>query len=152
MRFQILAIGKLREPFYRDGAREYLKRLTRYGQVQVKESPKEASPSVRDLAAAYEAVRRAHLKADIRVALDAGGRSFSSEKFASWLQELGSGGASLASFVIGGPHGLAAKALSDSNLVLSLSPMTLPHQMARLLLLEQLYRGFTILRGEPYSK
>ena len=76
----------------------------------------------------------------------------SSEDLAGWLEKAMLDSVGLVSFIIGGPHGLAASALSDSDQAISFGAMTLPHQMARLLLVEQVYRAFTIIRGEPYHK
>ena len=86
------------------------------------------------------------------VALDSGGRQLSSESFADWLAESDLGGRSSVVFVIGGAAGLAPDVLAQAEERLSLGPMTLPHQMARVVLLEQLYRAFRIMRGEPYHR
>lgn len=152
MKVQVLGIGKTREPFYRDGIREYSRRIEAYCSLEMRESGKERSESESDLEAAYAPLRKEYLRADVRVALDQTGRVMSSEDLARWLDEVMRGGFKRVSFLIGGPNGLPEEALKDSTMVLSLSPMTLPHQMARLMLLEQLYRGFSILRGEPYHR
>lgn len=152
MKLQVLGIGKVREPFYRDGVEEYAGRIKHYLPIEVIEFAKERSGAARDLEVTYSKVRKDHLKGSVRVALDRTGRAMSSEKLAAWLENAMVSGESLASFVIGGPHGLATGALEDSGLTLSLSTLTLPHQMARLLLMEQLYRAMTIIRGEPYHK
>jgi 23S rRNA (pseudouridine1915-N3)-methyltransferase len=76
----------------------------------------------------------------------------SSEQLARFLEQGMTNGVNLVSFLIGGPYGLASSALDESRTILSLSEMTLPHQMARLLLVEQVYRATTIIRGEPYHK
>lgn len=88
---------------------------------------------------------------DVVVACDEGGREFSSVRFAAWLGEHRDGGRD-ASFIIGGAYGLSDAVRRRATLSLSLSPWTLPHEMARLVLAEQLYRAGTILRGEPYHK
>jgi 23S rRNA (pseudouridine1915-N3)-methyltransferase len=152
LKIQILGIGKIREPFYRDGITEYVKRIKAYGSLEMRETAKERSGSESDLQAAYDPVRKEYLRADIRVALDRNGKSMSSEDLAEWLDGAMRSGSRRVSFLVGGPNGLAPGALEDSTMVLSLSLMTLPHQMARLMLLEQLYRGFSILRGEPYHR
>jgi 23S rRNA (pseudouridine1915-N3)-methyltransferase len=152
LKLQVLGIGKVREAFYRDGVNEYAGRIQHYLPVKVIEVAKERSGAARDLEDAYSKVRKDHLKASVRVALDRTGRAMSSEKLAAWLENAMVNGESMASFVIGGPHGLAPGALEDSGVALSLSTLTLPHHMARLLLMEQLYRAMTIIRGEPYHK
>jgi 23S rRNA (pseudouridine1915-N3)-methyltransferase len=86
------------------------------------------------------------------IALDREGKSFSSEQFAQVLRRQMDAGIRQMDFAIGGPVGLDAQVLAQANLRLSLSALTLPHELARVVLLEQLYRAFTILRGEPYHK
>jgi 23S rRNA (pseudouridine1915-N3)-methyltransferase len=152
LKLQVLGIGKIREPYYRDGIDEYTGRIRHYLPIRVVEAAKERSGAQRDMEEAYSKLRKDHLKASARVALDRTGRTMSSEKLAAWLEKAMVSGENLVSFVIGGPHGLASTALEESGLVLSLSALTLPHQMARLLLMEQLYRAMTIIRGEPYHK
>ncbi len=152
MNIQILGIGKVRETYYRKGMEEYLKRLSGYSSVEVREVPKERSGNESDKEKAYSPLRKTHLKGQIRVVLDEGGQQKTSEELASWLGDVIKDGVGRVSFLLGGPHGLCRSAIDDSNMRLSLSAMTLPHQMARLLLVEQLYRAFTILRKEPYHK
>ncbi|UCF30789.1 MAG: 23S rRNA (pseudouridine(1915)-N(3))-methyltransferase RlmH [bacterium] len=152
MKIQVLSIGKVREPFYRDGIAEYSKRVEAYCSFDLRESAKERSDAESDLEAAYEPLRKDFLRAGNRVALDLTGRTITSEGLAQWLDDVMRSGDRRISFLIGGPNGLPANAIKDSTMVLSLSAMTLPHQMARLLLLEQLYRGFSILRGDPYHR
>ena len=89
---------------------------------------------------------------DYTVALDRSGRTCSSEELAAWLGSLSARGVEWLSFVIGGPLGLSEEVRKNSRETLSLSRLTLTHEMSRLLLLEQLYRAFTILRGEKYHK
>jgi 23S rRNA (pseudouridine1915-N3)-methyltransferase len=99
-----------------------------------------------------QAVRR-RIPAGARVvALSAGGRAFDSRGFARWLERRGSEGKGIVAFLIGGADGLPQDALAIADETLSLSAMTFPHRIARLLLAEQLYRATTILRGEPYAK
>jgi len=148
----VLAIGKVREPFYRSGMSEYAKRLSGYCGFEIIETVKERSGQEKDLEKAYLPLRKKHMGAGMSVALHQGGRHMTSEALAGWLEGLMNEGTKNASFVLGGPHGLAESAVRESRLILSLSEMTLPHQMARLLLVEQLYRAFTIIRGEPYHK
>ncbi len=152
MNIQILGIGKVRESYYREGMEEYLKRLSGYSSIEVREVPKERSEKESDKENAYNSLRKTHLKAEVRVALEEGGQQKTSQELASWLGDVIKDGVGRVSFLLGGPHGLCKSALDDSNMRLSLSAMTLPHQMARLLLVEQLYRAFTILRREPYHK
>lgn len=130
----MVSVGRLRSP-YADDVEHYRKLLSRH--VRLEEI------AVREL---REARRRVPERA-FTVLLDAGGRALDSEAFAGWLEERRQDGRELA-FVIGGAYG--APELDRVDMRLSLGPMTLPHQLARVVLLEQLYRGHRILAGEPY--
>jgi 23S rRNA (pseudouridine1915-N3)-methyltransferase len=152
LKLQVLGIGKVREPYYRDAIEEYRKRIGKHLAVCVLESAKERTGRAGDLEAAYLKIRREHIKADLPVALDRNGKSMSSEDLAAWLEGAMLDGTTLVSFLVGGPCGLADTAIRDSRMTLSLSAMTLPHQMARLVLMEQVYRAISIIRGEPYHK
>lgn len=152
MKIQVLGIGKIREPYFREAVEEYSRRIGYYAQIRVRDAAKEISGSIQDLETAYGRLQKEHLKADLKVALDRKGRVMSSEDLAAWLEKAMSDSVGMISFIIGGPHGLAGSAVSDSDQRLSLGAITLPHQMARLILVEQVYRAFTILRGEPYHK
>ena len=133
MKVTIIAIGRLRPP-YVDDVEHYLKMLRRYATVEVVEVREDDAVS-----------RRIPDRAFV-VLLDAGGREMTSEEFAAWLEERRHSGRPLC-FVIGGAFGLS---LASADLRLSLGRMTLPHQLARVVLVEQLYRGHRILAGEPY--
>ena len=133
MRITILAVGRLRPP-YVDDVGHYLKMLGRYAPVDVVEVREDD-----------DVARRIPDRAFV-VLLDAAGRQLSSEAFAEWLEERRQAGRPLC-FVIGGAFGLT---LDSADLRLSLGPMTLPHQLARVVLVEQLYRAHRILAGEPY--
>ena len=152
----IVAVGRLKERHWRDAAAEYLKRLGPYANVHVAEV---ADRDVtRDESAALAAEGADVLRAlqaagsSLAVALDVGGRQLSSEEFAQWLADHDLSGRSSVTFLIGGAAGLAPDVLARADERLSLGPMTLPHQMARVVLLEQLYRAFRIIRGEPYHR
>ena len=133
MKVTILAVGRLRPP-YVDDVEHYLKMLTRYAAVDVVELREDDRVEKRIPDRAYV------------VLLDEGGREMSSEAFAGWLDERRIEARPLC-FVIGGAFGIS---LSHSDMRLSLGPMTLPHQLARVVLVEQLYRAHKILAGEPY--
>ena len=152
MKLQVLGIGRVRESYYTDAIGEYQKRIGKHLSIRVLETVKESTGRDEDLETAYLKIRKEHLKADMPVALDRSGKTMSSEQLAGLLEKAMSDGVNLVSFLVGGPHGLAASALGESRMVLSLSAMTLPHQMARLLMIEQVYRALTIIRGEPYHK
>jgi 23S rRNA (pseudouridine1915-N3)-methyltransferase len=133
MRITVLAVGRLRAPFADDVA-HYEKLLSRYARVQVVEVDDEER-------LARRVPERAHV-----VLLDERGRSYDSVAFSRWLEDRRQSGVDLA-FVIGGPFGVQ---LERRDATLSFGPMTLPFQLARVVLLEQLYRAHKILAGEPY--
>lgn len=155
MRITIVAVGRLKERFWREAADEYLKRLGPYAEVRIAEVP-DRDPGrggeAKALAEEGAAVLRALPEGAHVVALDIGGRQRSSEELSAHLSELGLHGASSVAFVIGGSHGLVSEVLARADERLSFGPMTLPHNLARVVLLEQLYRAFRIARGEPYHK
>jgi 23S rRNA (pseudouridine1915-N3)-methyltransferase len=138
----VLAIGRLKEPYYAAAEAEYLGRLQHYAQATVREVKDDTA-----LLAAMPA--RARL-----VALDAGGENLSSEELARKVvgaAEQHGGGAALC-FAIGGAEGLGAAVKARADRTLAFGRITLPHRLARIVLLEQLYRAYAILRGEPYHK
>lgn len=151
MKLSFLSVGKDRSGLFSPGVDEYAKRLGYGAKVQLLELPE----SRRSGAQAKEEEGRALLgrlsPRDALVALDERGKALSSIEFARWLQRQQDGGRDVA-FVIGGDEGLSEEVRDKAALVLSLSAMTMPHRLARLVLLEQVYRAFTIIRGEPYHK
>lgn len=145
MRIHIVAVGKLKESYFRACADDYVGRIGRYARIdeqELKDGPVEA---------VEERFRRALTERGRVVALEVKGQAFSSEKLATWLDRCGQEGQPNVSFLIGGSYGLPEAISRGADLQLSLSAMTLPHRLARIVLLEQIYRAFTILRGEPYS-
>lgn len=155
MRITLIAVGKLKEGFWRDAAEEYLKRLRPYADVRVVEVADRDSGRLGDrLARAEEAtdVLKAVPAASHVVSLDVTGIQLTSEAFSAHLAQLGLEGRSNVTFIIGGSVGLDPAVIARSDERLSLGSMTLPHNLARVVLLEQLYRAFRIMRGEPYHK
>lgn len=145
-------MGKLREAHWRAASDEYRKRLGRYATVEV------AEVADRDLSGGLERaveaegadILRALAPGSHVVALEIGGTKRSSEELAARLETLMVEGVSDVTFVVGGSAGLAAAVLARADEKLSLSRMTLPHQLCRVVLLEQVYRAFRIIRNEPY--
>ena len=159
MQIRVITIGKIKEQFLREGIAEYEKRLRPYAKLQVVElseekRPQPASPVNESVAIEKEGERilAAVAENSFVIALDVKGQSWSSEELAASFGERELSGQNQLAFVIGGDLGLSTAVLARSNLRLSLSKMTFTHPMARLLLLEQVYRAFRILRGEPYHK
>lgn len=154
MRLDIVCVGRLKERHWRDAAAEYLKRLTPYARVQVAEVADRdvSADEARALAAEAADILKA-LPADAHVAvLEIGGAQRSSAGLAEWLDAHAGGGRGRVAFVIGGAAGLHPDVLARADERLSLGPLTLPHQLARVVLLEQLYRAFRISRAEPYHR
>nr|WP_249310631.1 23S rRNA (pseudouridine(1915)-N(3))-methyltransferase RlmH [Bacillus sp. FJAT-49736] len=155
----IIAVGKLKEKYLKQGIDEYLKRLTAYAKVEIIEVPDEKAPEVLSEIEMEQVKQKegerilSKITQDTYViALAIQGKMKSSEELADDLDKLATYGKSKIAFVIGGSLGLSSEVLSRSNERLSFSKMTLPHQLMRLVLVEQVYRAFRINRGEPYHK
>jgi 23S rRNA (pseudouridine1915-N3)-methyltransferase len=159
MQIRIIAVGKIKEKFLQEGIAEYEKRLRPYAKVQVIEIPEERRPATASPGTELsvtekegERILAALPERSFVIALDVKGQAWSSEELAATFGERELSGQNQITFVIGGDLGLSPAVLARSSLRLSLSRMTFTHPMARLLLLEQVYRAFRILRGEPYHK
>ncbi|WP_126429880.1 23S rRNA (pseudouridine(1915)-N(3))-methyltransferase RlmH [Brevibacillus marinus] len=159
MQITLIAVGKLKEPYLKDGVAEYSKRLSAYCKLQIREVGEEPAPE--NLSAAeMEQIKRkegerilAQLKPEQYViALAIEGESWTSERLSRELDQLALRGKSQLAFIIGGSLGLSPEVLQRAQVHLSFSRMTFPHQLMRLILLEQVYRAFKISRGEPYHK
>ena len=156
MKIKIIALGKIKEKFLKDGIDEFLKRLTPYASVEIVElTPVE----IRDENLTAKALEQeaekilAHIKNDSYVlTMEILGKLLSSEDFASKINEISMSGISELVFVIGSSCGLAPTISNRADFKLSMSKMTFLHQFARLLLVEQIYRAFKILKGETYHK
>lgn len=154
MHLQIIAVGQMKKVFFRSAQDEYRKRLSRYTRVTITEVADDPVPrgnKERSLVKDREGERLLRKAPTcLRVAIDPRGKELSSKGLASWLgQEMNSGRSEIA-FFLGGTLGLSHSVLESVDLSLSLSRLTFPHQLARVILLEQLYRAFRILRREPY--
>lgn len=159
MNITIIAVGKLKEKYLQQGIQEYLKRLGPYAKMTIIEVPDEKAPE--HLSQAEEALVKqkegerilAHIQDDMHViTLEIEGRMLTSEQLASKIEELATYGKSKVAFIIGGSLGLSEAVQKRSDYALSFSKMTFPHQLMRLILLEQVYRAFKIIRREPYHK
>lgn len=154
MKLKIVCIGKTKRGYLSHGIKEYLTRLKHYTSVEwIELQPSmKSKQSKHDEGLRHEAERvQGHVRASaLKVILTEGGKEFSSLDFAKWLERQMIEGRQEIDFVLGGDQGLAQSILSDADLYLSLSRMTFTHQITRLILLEQIYRAFTIIRGEPY--
>lgn len=159
MKITILCAGKIKEHFYRDAIAEYEKRLSRYCKLEIVEvadekTPDNASPAQEEQIKEREAKRLlSKIKEDAYVCtLEIAGKKLSSEAFAEWLEQCAVKGKSQICFVIGGSLGLHSSVLERSDMGLSFSDMTFPHQLMRVILIEQVYRAYRIVSGQPYHK
>lgn len=156
---QIICTGKLKEEFWRSAAAEFEKRLSRYCSLSIKELPEVSlpeNPSAAQIDSALkkegEAILKEISKDSFVCALCIEGKEFSSEEFADKIERLAASGMSKLTFIIGSSFGLSDEVKERCHLKLSFSKMTFPHQMFRVLLLEQIYRAFSILGGGKYHK
>ena len=159
MKIRIICVGKIKEKFYRDAIAEYTKRLSRYCKVEIVECPDEKTP---DGASAEEEnrikVREGEKilsripEGEYCIALAIDGKAYTSEKLSSHLSSLMMNGKSTITFVIGGSLGLSGQVMRRADETLSFSSFTFPHQLMRVILLEQIYRSFRIMNNEPYHK
>ena len=159
MKITLVTVGKIKELYFEDAIKEYSKRLGRYCRLDIIQVQDEKTPD-----GAGEAMERQikdkegqRILSNIKdgayvIALAIEGRMLSSEELASRLQKLGVDGISHIVFVIGGSLGLSEEVMRRADFALSFSKMTFPHQMMRVVLLEQVYRSYRIMAGEPYHK
>jgi 23S rRNA (pseudouridine1915-N3)-methyltransferase len=159
MNITLITVGKIKEKYLKDAIAEYSKRLSRYCKLEILELQDEKTP---DNASEKEELQIKAKEGDAIlkfikdnmyvVALAIDGKMLSSEELAAFIEESGIRGNSSIAFVIGGSLGLSKEVLSRADYKLSFSKMTFPHQLMRVILLEQVYRGFRINAGEPYHK
>jgi len=158
-RVTILCVGKLKERFYADACAEYQKRLSRFCELSVVELPEERLPDDPSPAQISAALEREAARIEQRlprggavIALCVEGHELSSEALSETLSRFGGQGVSQLTFLIGGSFGLSARIKNAAALRLSMSPMTFPHHLARVMLLEQIYRAYQIQSGTKYHK
>lgn len=159
MKITILTVGKIKEKYLRDAIAEYSKRLSRYAKLEIIEvadekTPDNASETVETNIKNKEAERLLKYIRDdaYLITLEIKGKQLTSEELAQKIDTLGVQGTSHIIFVIGGSLGLGEEVLKRSNYALSFSKMTFPHQLMRVILLEQIYRSYRIMSGQPYHK
>ena len=159
MKITILTVGKIKEKYLRDAIAEYSKRLSRYAKLEIIEvadekTPDNASETVETNIKNKEAERLLKYIRDdaYLITLEIKGKQLTSEELAQKIDTLGVQGTSHIIFVIGGSLGLGEEVLKRSNYALSFSKMTFPHQLMRVILLEQIYRSYQILSGTKYHK
>ena len=159
MRITIAAVGKLKEPYLRAASAEYTKRLAPYCTLQIQEVSDEGyaeglSPVAEEKIKLVEWQKTSRLlkKGTFIIVLDLSGEQVSSRELAARIDQLALSGHSSLTFLIGGSLGLPQAAFKCADWCLSFSRLTFPHQLMRIILLEQIYRSFKISRGEPYHK
>ena len=159
MNISVITVGKLKERYFKEAVEEYSTRLSKYCKLDIIEVPDEKAPENLSPAQELMVIQKEgqgilkHIKEDAYViALAIKGKQLSSEGLADFINDLGIKGRSNIAFVIGGSLGLSDEVLKRADYKLSFSPMTFPHQLMRVVLLEQVYRGFRIIKGEPYHK
>ena len=151
MKLTVLSVGKDRSGLFAPGVEEYAKRLQHYARTELKELPESRSSGEKARSEEGEALLKKLSPRDVLVALDERGKDLTTVEFAQWLGKQQQAGKDLA-FVIGGDEGLPDAVRTHAGLVLRLSRFTLPHRLARLVLMEQLYRACTLLKGEAYHR
>lgn len=159
MKIKIVTVGKLKEKYLKDGIAEYTKRISRFAKLEMIELADEKTP---DKASELENQKILETEGerilskvggrDFVVVLAIEGKKFSSEEFSKQLEQASIKGYSTLTFIIGGSLGLAPVVKNRANLSVSFGRLTLPHQLMRLVLVEQIYRAFTIQQGSPYHK
>lgn len=159
MRVNVLCVGKLKEKFYADACAEFKKRISRYADMDIIEVNDEKAPEQLS-AALMEQVKDAEgkrllektVQGEYVIAMDLKGKELTSPELSELMEEVMNGGKSRISFVIGGSLGLSDEVLKRADKRISFGKPTFSHQIFRIMLLEQIYRAFKIMRGEPYHK
>ena len=155
MKIHLITIGKLKTAHWRDAAGDYTTRLQHYADfrlTELKDSPRSSDPPEKVKQQESQKILQTLSAHAYTVALDKEGSLFSTEKLANFLREKQNYGPQTIEFCIGGPQGFSRDFVQQCDHSLSFSKMTFPHDLARVMLLEQLYRAFSILRGEKYHK
>ena len=157
MKLQLLAVGRLRVPYFEAGVHEYLTRIDRMLPIEHIEVPSGAGEESNGkgegaLVREGERLLRVIKPHTVIVTLDPAGKQLTSEQFSAWMQEKMNESVERIAFIIGGAWGIDKRITEIAGLRLSLSQMTMPHELARLVLAEQIYRALTLWKGHPYHK
>ena len=159
MKITVITVGKIKERFYREAVAEYEKRLSRYCKLEIIQVEDERTPDKAGIALESEIKHREaerimkHIREDAYViTLEIQGKMYDSEEFAGEIEKLATQGNSHIQFIIGGSLGLHEEVCKKADRAVSFSKMTYPHQLMRVILLEQIYRAYRIINGEPYHK
>ncbi len=159
MNIEIICIGKIKESFFREALNEYAKRLSKYCRLKITELPDEQTPDMAGDALMNKILSTEGSRILSKIQNDAyviataiEGKKLDSVEFSELINDLGIKGRSNIVFIIGGSLGLSDDVKKRADMLLSFSDMTFPHQMMRVILLEQIYRSYRIIKGEPYHK
>lgn len=158
MTVNFIAMGKLKESYFREACAEYQKRLGAFAKVTLKEPEPAALPTEPSRALIEKALEREaelireQIRSGYKIAMCVEGKTMPSEDLAARFESLGSGGVSVVNFIIGSSYGLSEDLKKECDLRLSMSPMTFPHSLARVMLFEQVYRAFAIMNNSKYHK
>lgn len=159
MKITLITVGKIKEKYFTDAIKEYAKRLSRYCKLEILELADEKTPDgaseaeeMQIKAKEGERILKSVKDNAYVFALAIQGKKMSSEDFAGTINRLGIGGDSHLMFIIGGSLGLDDRVLKRADRLISFSDMTFPHQLMRVILLEQIYRAYRIIQNEPYHK
>ena len=155
MNINIICVGKIKEKYILDGIQEFAKRMQAFGKLKIFELKEDGNDSNRNMSIEKESksiLETLEKNKGFKILLDIQGKNFSSEDMASQIEKIGLNGYSTINFIIGGSYGVSEDIRKSADLRLSFSKMTFPHQLMRLILIEQIYRWFSIIKNTKYHK
>ena len=152
MKINIVCVGKIKEKFFTDAINEYLKRITRFAELKIIEVDESSKLTNLEQKSKAEGEKLLQKSSGILIVLDGRGKLLSSPEMADYIQKKEIQGESVITFIIGGSNGLSKEVLDKADLILSFGKITFPHQLFRVVLVEQIYRALTIIEGLPYHK
>lgn len=152
MNIQIIAVGDIKEKYLKDAVNEYVKRLSRFGSVNIIDVSEYRLGQGSNILLEGREIIKHIKKSDFTVALCVEGKTLDSMEFAGCIEKAGINGKSTVTFIIGGSDGLSDEVKNAADIKLSFSKMTFPHMLMKVILLEQIYRAFKIINGETYHK
>ena len=152
MKINIVCVGKIKEHFFTEAINEYLKRISRFADLKIIEVDEASKITNLEQKSKTEGEKLLQKCSGVIVALDGGGKLLSSTEISEYIHKKEVQGESTISFVIGGSNGLSKEVLEKADLILSFGKITFPHQLFRVVLVEQIYRALTIIEGLPYHK
>ena len=155
MNINIICVGKIKEKYILDGIQEFAKRMQAFGKLKIFELKEDGNDSNRNMSIEKESksiLETLEKNKGFKILLDIQGKNFSSEDMASQIEKIGLHGDSTINFIIGGSYGVSEDIRKSADLRLSFSKMTFPHQLMRLILIEQIYRWFSIIKNTKYHK